>query len=72
MLENNFDNLKYNKFIKEIEKYYKVTNDVELLKYIGDIYLKLDDKKKAFEYYNKVIASSRNGLLLLDIKKKMA
>ena len=63
------EKLDYENELKLIDEFYKYTGDIELKKYEGDIYLFLDNKGKAFECYEK-LDGSRNGLLLLDIKKK--
>lgn len=57
--------------MSEIEGYYDRTGDIELKKYLGDIYLQMGEKDKAFELYNMVKGNTRNGLILLDIEKKM-
>ena len=59
----------YENELKVINEFYEYTNDIELKKYEGDIYLFLNNKDKAFECYKK-LDGNRNGLLLLDIKKR--
>lgn len=45
--------------------------DDRCMKALGDIALRLGDKEKAATYYDWVNENSRNGMLHLDIKKKM-
>jgi len=63
-------NIDYDSELKMIKKIYRYTNDIELNKYEGDIYILLKEKKKAKECYDKLNDNCRNGLLLLDIAKK--
>lgn len=71
VLKNKLSNDEYQELLDEINQYYKITKDLELYKYIGDIYYNLNQKDKAISYYNKVKDGSRNGLILLDIAKKI-
>ena len=67
----NNEDLDYESLLDEIRELYKYTGDIELYKYEGDIYLALGNREKARACYDEVINNSRNGLLLLDISKKM-
>ena len=67
----NNEDLDYEGLLDEIRELYKYTGDIELYKYEGDIYLALGNREKARACYDEVINNSRNGLLLLDISKKM-
>jgi phosphorylcholine metabolism protein LicD len=44
--------------------------DLETLKYIGDMYEKAGAEEKAGEIYDKVISDSRNGMILYDLQKR--
>ena len=55
--------------LEELMNYYENTNDVELNKYIGDVYKLLNKNKLSKEYYDKAKINNRNGLMLLEINK---
>jgi len=69
ILKNKLSKKDAESFIKEIEKYKSVTNDIELDKYLGDLFIILGKTKEAQEKYEFIKKYSRNGLLLLDIKE---
>lgn len=57
----------------EIETFYQSCmhkDDLELLKYIGDMYEKTGASEKANALYEKVMKKSRNGMILYDLKKR--
>lgn len=71
LVQDKLDETVCRSLIEEIEEYYKQTDDIELKKYLGDIYLQIGEREKAFELYDMVKGNTRNGLILLDIEKKI-
>lgn len=70
ILKSKMNETEYKTLLNEINNYYKLTEDIELYKYIGDVYYNMNQKEKANVYYEKVKENSRNGLILLDIANK--
>ena len=56
-------------YLRDLNILFDKTGDVELYKYMGDLYKMLNDKDKSSKYYDLFKANSRNGLLLLEIEE---
>lgn len=56
-------------YLRDLNILFDKTEDVELYKYMGDLYKMLNDKDKSSKYYDLFKANSRNGLLLLEIEE---
>ena len=69
MAKEELDYLNCEKKAKELLKRYP--EDDRCMKALGDIALGLGEREKAMTYYDWVNENSRNGMLHLDIKKKL-